>query len=94
MPLSSQSVKSSPIPTGIVDWKTIAPVMLPSASASLPSRTQKKLLTFSGSSVASGARISESTIASTPRSSATWRSSSTKRWAPPTIAAEADQDTG
>ena len=27
--------------------------------ASLPSRTQKKLLTFSGSSVASGARISD-----------------------------------
>ena len=35
--------------------------MLPSASESLPSRTQKKLLTFSGSSVASGARISART---------------------------------
>ena len=54
------------MPIGIVDWKTIAPLMLPSASASLPSRTQKKLLTFSGSSVASGARISARTRASTP----------------------------
>ena len=63
-------MKIRPIPTGIVDWKTIAPVMLPSASASLPSRTQKKLLTFSGSSVASGARISARTRASTPRLSA------------------------
>ena len=74
-------------PTGIVDWKTMAPVMLPSASESFPSRTQKKLLTFSGSSVARGARIRESTIASTPISSAKCSSSSTNRCAPPTIAA-------
>ena len=60
--------------------------MLPSASESLPSRTQKKLLTFSGSSVASGARIRARTTASTPRLSAILSSSSTKRWAPPTIA--------
>ncbi len=75
------------MPTGMVDWKTMAPVMLPRASESLPSRTQKKLFTFSGSSVASGARIRERTIASAPRSSATLRSSSTNRCAPPTIAA-------
>ena len=75
------------MPTGIVDWKTIAPVMFPSASESFPSRTQKKLFTFSGSSVASGAKIRERTIASTPRFSATLSSSSTNRWAPPTIAA-------
>ena len=70
LPLSYQSVKIRPIPTGIVDWKTIAPLMLPSARASLPSRTQKKLLTFSGSSVASGARTRARTRASTPMLSA------------------------
>ena len=51
---------------GIVDWKTIAPVMLPSARLSLPSLTQKKLLAFSGSSVASGASTSERTSGSIP----------------------------
>ena len=40
---------------GIVDWKTIAPVMLPIASVSLPWRTQMIELNFSGSSVAIGA---------------------------------------
>ena len=70
MPVRLQSVKIRPIPIGIVDWKTIAPLMLPSARASLPSRTQKKLLTFSGSSVARGARIRARTRASTPRLSA------------------------
>ena len=35
--------------------------MFPSASESLPSRTQKKLFAFSGSSVANGASTSEST---------------------------------
>ena len=82
----SQSVNARPKAIGIVDWKTIAPVMLPSARLSLPSRTQKKLFAFSGSSVASGARISESTSGSTPSCSATVSSSSTNRWAPPTIA--------
>ena len=40
---------------GIVDWNTIAPVMLPIASVSLPWRTQMTELNFSGSSVAMGA---------------------------------------
>ena len=40
--------------------------MLPSARLSLPSRTQKKLFAFSGSSVASGARTSERTSGSMP----------------------------
>ena len=44
---SSHGVKARPIATGSVDWKTIAPVMFPSASESLPSRTQKKLFAFS-----------------------------------------------
>ena len=41
-------------------WKTIAPVMLPIASVSLPWRTQIRLLNFSGSSVAIGAMTSAS----------------------------------
>ncbi len=40
--------------------------MFPSARLSLPSRTQKKLFAFSGSSVASGAKTSERTSGSTP----------------------------
>ena len=59
-------MSSRPTAIGIVDWKTIAPVMLPSARLSLPSLTQKKLFAFSGSSVASGASTSESTSGSTP----------------------------
>ena len=61
--------------------------MLPSASVSLPSRTQKKLFAFSGSSVASGASTSERISTSAPRPSATATTSSTNMWAPPTIAA-------
>ena len=48
--------------------------------------TQKKLLTFSGSSVASGARISARTRASTRGCRRSPNSRSTKSWAPPTIA--------
>ena len=48
---------SSATTVGIVDWKTIAPVMLPIASVSLPWRTQMTELNFSGSSVAIGAMI-------------------------------------
>lgn len=59
---SDQSMKIMPTATGIVDWNTIAPVMLPNASASLPSLTQKNEFAFSGSSVANGARISERMI--------------------------------
>ena len=64
-------MSARPTAIGIVDWKTIAPVMLPSARLSLPSLTQKKLFAFSGSSVASGASTSESTSGSIPMSSAT-----------------------
>ena len=59
-------MNARPTAIGIVDWKTIAPVMLPSARLSLPSLTQKKLFAFSGSSVASGASTSESTSGSIP----------------------------
>ena len=48
---------------GMVDWKTIAPVMLPIASVSLPWRTQITELNFSGSSVAIGAMTSASSSA-------------------------------
>ena len=50
-----------PTTVGMHDWKTIAPVMLPSASVSLPWRTQMTLLNFSGSSVAMGAMTSART---------------------------------
>ena len=59
--------KSSATTVGIVDWKTIAPVMLPIASVSLPARTQMIELNFSGSSVAIGATTSASRTSSTPR---------------------------
>jgi hypothetical protein len=39
---------------GIMLWKTIAPVMFPIASVSLPLRTRMTLSSFSGSSVAIG----------------------------------------
>ena len=67
---SSQVVSTRPSATGIVAWKVIAPVMLPIASASLPSRIHSTLLAFSGSSVASGARTSASTSGETPADSA------------------------
>ena len=54
---------------GIVDWKTIAPVMLPMASVSLPCRTQMTELNFSGSSVAIGAMTRASSVPSTRSSS-------------------------
>src|SRR3954451_6950714 len=70
---------------GIVDWKTIAPVMLPIARVSLPWRTQMTELNFSGSSVAIGAMTSARRVWSTP----SWvdRSSTapTKKIAPSTI---------
>src|ERR671919_564936 len=59
--------------------------MLPTASVSLPRRIQSTLLSFSGSSVASGASTRESTSAEMPSPSATVRTSSTKSSAPPTI---------
>ncbi len=56
--------------TGIVDWNAIAPVMLPTARTSLPWRIHTTVLAFSGSSVASGARIRATINAERPRSSA------------------------
>ena len=58
-PSSFHGVSNSPIVTGNDDWKTMAPVMLPSASVSLRRRTQITLLNFSGSSVATGATSNE-----------------------------------
>ncbi len=50
----ASAARAMPIAVGMHDWKTIAPVMLPIASVSLPCRTQIRLLNFSGSSVAIG----------------------------------------
>ncbi len=72
-------MNASPKATGMVDWKTIAPVMFPNARLSFPSRTQKKLFAFSGSSVASGARTSERTSGSTPIEPASSITCSTNR---------------
>ncbi len=52
--LSSQGVKNRPSALGTVAWIIIAPLMLPSASAVLPWRTQITALRISGSSVAIG----------------------------------------
>src|SRR6478672_12753927 len=64
--------KRSATTVGIHDWKTIAPVMLPIASVSLPPRTQMIELNFSGSSVAIGAmtraRMAGSTLSCVARS--------------------------
>lgn len=74
-------MNASPAATGSIDWNTIAPVMLPSASVSLLVRTHRKLLTFSGSSLARGARISASSSAETP-SSVPCRQDSSDMWVP------------
>ena len=79
------SVTARPKATGTVAWKAIAPVTLPTASASLPLRIQMTLLSFSGSSVASGASTSERASGARPTLSATFLSSSTNSSAPPTI---------
>ena len=68
---SSLTCHASPANTsattvGIADWNTIAPVMLPIASVSLPWRTQISELNFSGSSVAIGAITSASSSSLTP----------------------------
>ena len=86
-------MNASPIATGIVDWNTIAPVTLPSASESLPARIQKKLFAFSGSSVANGAGTRESTNGFAPAVSARWSTCSTNMCAPPTIAPSATRPT-
>ena len=63
---------------GIADWNTIAPVMLPIASVSLPWRTQITELNFSGSSVAIGAMTSASRASSTPNDVARCSTAPTK----------------
>ena len=75
-------MKIRPIDTGNVLWNTIAPVMLPSASVSLPWRTQMTELNFSGSSVASGLRISETSSGSSPSVALTCCTWPTKKRAP------------
>src|SRR5438034_405305 len=52
---SCQGVSSTPIVTGSVDWKTIAPATLPSAMRSLPSRVRMRRVAASGGSGARGA---------------------------------------
>ena len=70
---------------GIVNWKTIAPVMLPIDRVSLFTRTQMIELNFSGSSVAIGATTSASSSSSMPRAEATCSTPSTKKIAPATM---------
>ena len=67
---------------GIVDWKTIAPVMLPIARVSLSWRTQMIELNFSGSSVAIGAMTSARMAGSTLSCVARSVTASTKNAAP------------
>lgn len=54
--LSCHFVNRRPSVTGMVLWKTIAPLMFPNARVSLASLTQIMELNFSGNSVARGAR--------------------------------------
>ena len=82
-----QSVKTMPKDTGIVLWKTIAPVMLPRASVSLERRTQSTLLNFSGSSVARGTTISERIRGVRPIDVATSDTYCTKMYAAPIMSA-------
>src|SRR3954452_6581732 len=74
--------KTSATTVGMVDWKTIAPVMLPIARVSLPWRTQMMELNFSGSSVAIGAMTRASSAGSIPSVDARWLTASTKKIAP------------
>ena len=78
-PATRSAANSSATTVGIVDWKTIAPVMLPIASVSLPWRTQMIELNFSGSSVAIGAMTSASRTSSTPSVVARCSTASTKK---------------
>src|SRR6266508_2726309 len=86
---STHGVNHSPTATGMHDWNTIAPLMFPMASVSLRCRTQITLLNFSGSSVASGATISESTRGARPNVVARPWILSTNSCAPTTIATSA-----
>ena len=81
--------KTSPMDVGMALWKTIAPVILPIASVSLPRRTHRTLLSVSGSSVAIGAMTSASRVPFTPGPDATSLIAWTKVHAPPTMQARA-----
>jgi len=70
-------------------WKTIAPVMLPRAKVSLPLLSQMMLLNFSGSSVATGAIITDRMKAESPRVTVIDSRAITKLWAPRMIRARA-----
>ena len=85
----SHGVRSTPTVTGMVDWKTIAPATFPSAMTSLLSRVQMRLFAASGSSVASGARISDSRSGLKPSACETSPTKSAKNRAPTKIAANA-----
>jgi hypothetical protein len=85
MKSSRHGVKRTPTETGIVLWKTIAPVMLPMARVSLLSLSQMTELNFSGSSVARGARTSEIRPAEIPTDLERCSTASTKKWAPSPI---------
>ncbi len=74
----STNVYTRPRETGMVLWKTIAPVMLPMAGVSLLSRSQITELNFSGSSVARGANTSEIKPVGIPRDSEPLFTTSTK----------------
>ena len=60
---SAHVVNAIPDATGMQLWNTIAPIMFPSASVSLPWLTHRTLFSFSGSSVAIGAITSASSVA-------------------------------
>src|SRR5918998_1038314 len=75
--------------TGTVLWKTIAPVMLPRARVSFPSRTHRTELIFSGSSVARGASMRATSPAGRPMVSAVCLTASTKTSAPATMSTRA-----
>ncbi len=83
---SCHGVRSTPRVTGIVDWKTIAPATLPSAITSFPSFVQMRLFAASGSSVASGARISATSRVLKPMACEKSSTKSAKNRAPSRIA--------
>jgi hypothetical protein len=82
---STHGVNRRPKMTGMVLWKTIASVMLPKAKVSLPSRTQIREFSFSGSSVASGASTRATRPAGNPAASDESSTASTKTCAPTII---------
>src|SRR5207247_11167595 len=75
----ASAANSSATTVGIVDWNTIAPVMLPIASVSLLWRTQMIELNFSGSSVAIGAMTIARIAGGTPSVVASLTSVSTRQ---------------